>query len=111
MINKIKIKKYRSFENTEIEFVNGINLIVGKNGVGKTNLLEAIREGLANSNKEIEVFLEGNETPIVLDEPERLPEAKQIIFTTHNDKLIAIANRIINISLEDGKSEVCVLKN
>ncbi len=41
-INKIKLYNYRNYENIEIEFDKNINIIIGKNAQGKTNLIEAI---------------------------------------------------------------------
>lgn len=41
-INKIKLTNFRNYENVEIEFLKGVNIILGDNGVGKTNLVEAI---------------------------------------------------------------------
>tara|TARA_Y100000590_G_C15582190_1_gene962771 strand:- start:104 stop:1216 length:1113 start_codon:yes stop_codon:yes gene_type:complete len=39
---KIKLENYRNFENFEFNFVSGCNVFFGKNGSGKTNILEAI---------------------------------------------------------------------
>lgn len=39
---RIQIKNFRNIENAELSFDPGINLLVGKNAEGKTNLLEAI---------------------------------------------------------------------
>lgn len=41
-IENLSLKNYRNYENFITEFTPGINLIIGKNAVGKTNLLEAI---------------------------------------------------------------------
>lgn len=41
-INKLKLKNFRNYKNLEIEFNDNINIFVGYNGVGKTNILEAI---------------------------------------------------------------------
>lgn len=41
-INNLKISSFRNFESGFLEFSDGINLFSGKNGSGKTNLLEAI---------------------------------------------------------------------
>ena len=38
----LKIKNFRNYDNKFVEFYDGINLISGKNGQGKTNLVEAI---------------------------------------------------------------------
>ena len=41
-IKSIKIEKYRNFYNTEMNFNEGINVIVGANNSGKTNILHII---------------------------------------------------------------------
>ncbi len=40
--NRIKIKNFRNIEEAEIVFDSGVNILVGDNAQGKTNLLEAI---------------------------------------------------------------------
>ncbi|MDK4521748.1 SMC family ATPase [Fusobacterium necrophorum] len=44
-IKKVQLKNYRSHSEIEVEFSRGINLILGRNGRGKSSILEAI--GLA----------------------------------------------------------------
>lgn len=39
---RLKLYNYRNFSYKDLEFRDGINLIVGKNALGKTNILEAI---------------------------------------------------------------------
>ena len=41
-IKNISLKNFRNYENAQIEFINGKNIIYGKNGQGKTNIIEAI---------------------------------------------------------------------
>ncbi len=41
-ISKIKIQGYRNFKNHEILFNEGINVIIGHNNAGKSNLLRAL---------------------------------------------------------------------
>ena len=43
ILDSLEIKNFRLFKHLEIERLGRVNLIVGKNGVGKTTLLEAIR--------------------------------------------------------------------
>ncbi|NEO87096.1 MAG: AAA family ATPase [Spirulina sp. SIO3F2] len=42
MLTSLKIENYRCFKSFELEPLGRVNLIVGKNNVGKTSLLEAI---------------------------------------------------------------------
>ena len=39
---KINVKNFRNIENAEVSFDDGVNILVGENAQGKTNLLEAI---------------------------------------------------------------------
>ena len=41
-INKLELRNFRNYEHAEVHFDPGVNLIVGNNAQGKTNLLEAI---------------------------------------------------------------------
>ena len=38
----IKLENYRNFNYFEIDFTSGCNVLIGKNGSGKTNILESI---------------------------------------------------------------------
>ncbi len=42
LLDSLEIKGYRCFEHLTIEKLGRVNLIVGKNNVGKTALLEAL---------------------------------------------------------------------
>lgn len=42
MISDLRVQNFRSYADTSFEFADGVNVIVGPNGSGKTNLLEAI---------------------------------------------------------------------
>lgn len=54
-INSIKIKNYRNYEDFHMKFKEGLNVIIGANNAGKTNLLNAINL-LKNLNIEIDDF-------------------------------------------------------
>lgn len=50
-LKKIEMKGFKSFaDNTEIIFKPGINVVVGPNGCGKSNLVDAVRWVLGESN-------------------------------------------------------------
>ena len=40
--NKLSLTNFRNYEEQEIEFGSGINIIYGDNAQGKTNILEAV---------------------------------------------------------------------
>lgn len=42
LIKKLKLNQFRNYENLDLEFSNDLNIIIGKNGSGKTNILESI---------------------------------------------------------------------
>ncbi|MEG0872510.1 MAG: DNA replication/repair protein RecF [Clostridia bacterium] len=41
-LEKMNLTNFRNYENQEISFVNGINLFLGNNAQGKTNIIDAI---------------------------------------------------------------------
>ena len=42
IVEEIKLQQFRNYNNQKARFTKGINMILGKNGAGKTNLVEAI---------------------------------------------------------------------
>ena len=42
IVEQLELVHYRSYTNLKVRFQKGLNIILGKNGVGKTNLVEAI---------------------------------------------------------------------
>ncbi|TMF50677.1 MAG: DUF2813 domain-containing protein, partial [Chloroflexi bacterium] len=43
MLNSLEIRNFRGFQDLKIERLGRVNLIVGKNNVGKSSLLEALQ--------------------------------------------------------------------
>ena len=41
-INYIELNNFRNFKNYKITFKNKVNILIGDNGAGKTNILEGI---------------------------------------------------------------------
>ena len=41
-ISKIQIKNFRNFKDKEVVFNDGVNVIIGHNNSGKTNLIKAL---------------------------------------------------------------------
>lgn len=42
MISSIRLQNFRSYRDQSFEFGNGVNIVIGPNASGKTNLLEAV---------------------------------------------------------------------
>ena len=61
-ISKILIENFRSFEKTEVDFHEGINVLIGHNNSGKSNLLAAmalIFDNTVNRQLEVDDFYNG----------------------------------------------------
>ena len=58
-VSSIRLRNYRNYENQIINFDKGMNIVIGNNGEGKTNLLESIyllsttRSHRIDDNKEL----------------------------------------------------------
>lgn len=57
IIEEVKIRDFRSHKNTTVQFDEGIHVIVGDNGSGKTSILDAINFALFKQkpNKDVNV--------------------------------------------------------
>jgi putative ATP-dependent endonuclease of OLD family len=49
-LSKITVKNFRNLNMIEVELSQGLNVIVGENNVGKTNLLDALRAALGSAS-------------------------------------------------------------
>lgn len=71
-IKSIKLNNYRNYQAEQIDFCDGLNIVVGQNAQGKTNLLEAIylacltKSLRTNKDKELIKF-EINHARVILD--------------------------------------------
>ena len=55
-IKSVHLQNFTVFENLEVEFSRGINVVIGTNGTGKTHILKAmygICEGINSSNTDV----------------------------------------------------------
>ena len=63
IIESLELTNFLSHEKTNIVFENGINIITGKNGAGKTSILDGIKFALfaesRNSEKNNELICFG----------------------------------------------------
>ena len=103
-ISKIQVENFRSFERTEVEFHEGINVLIGHNNCGKSNLLTAMELIFDNSiSKQLEVddFYNG----ISLEKlKESAPKIKITITITQSndedlmsDELVTVSNWLVSL--------------
>lgn len=110
-IKSIYLNKFRNYDQLKIDFKNGINIIVGENGQGKTNLLESIYVlGLTKSHRSFidnNLIKEGENKSIIqgLIEKENISTKYEIeignskILKIDNDKIKKITDYISNINI------------
>ena len=88
-LNSLQLINFRNYDNLHLNFEKNINLLVGKNGQGKTNIVEAIymlsfgKSFRTNKDKEVikfgseNLYIGGNYLTIqnqaILDWDERTP--------------------------------------
>ncbi len=100
-IKNIKLENFRSYQNYSIDFDDEINILVGKNGQGKTNLIEAIyflslsKSFKTNQTKQVIYF----DQPFckILSNIESTKRNKEISMVLSNDsKKIMVDGVVIN---------------
>ncbi|MBN2025525.1 MAG: DNA replication and repair protein RecF [Actinobacteria bacterium] len=70
MIRQIRLNNFRNYNNRKIEFRPGVNIIIGDNGRGKTNLLEAcffLLQGRSMRTADVRELVRGDEEEAVLE--------------------------------------------
>lgn len=113
-ISEIELYNFRNYENEKINFCEGTNIIYGDNGMGKTNILEAIyyfsygrsfrtngREIIKDGEKEAKINLS-------FEKNERLYNGK-IKFLSGNKKEILLNDIELNKTSQLLGNFLCVL--
>jgi len=57
-IKRIKFQNYTAFEDQQMEFSPGINVIIGENGTGKTHLMKALYSACSDTEKFVKAIRE-----------------------------------------------------
>lgn len=97
-IKKLNLQNFRNYENTSVEFFDGVNILQGKNAQGKTNLLEAIflcsigKSLRASREKEIIKFHKDTSKIKINIEKKYKNTEIYLIFSKFNKKTIKIDN-------------------
>jgi DNA replication and repair protein RecF len=98
-LEKIKVTNFRNLESQYIDFSSNINCIIGNNGNGKTNILEAIYYLLRKKS-----FRKNNSFPQLLSAD---CSKAEIIF----ESLFRIDNEHRTISLKNTETEITYSEN
>jgi putative ATP-dependent endonuclease of the OLD family len=97
-ISNIEIKNYKNFRSNIIEFNEGINVIIGHNNAGKSNLLKAMALIFNPSTKKNLTIDDFNKT-IPLEELKLQPPSVNISITlTQEDKEDLIGDDLVVVS-------------
>src|SRR5688500_12631566 len=85
---RVRVQNFRNFSYFEATFLPGLNVIVGENNVGKTNLLDAIRLGLGSASTTDPMRL-------TRDDRHRLPDGSYV------DKPITVSLTFAGLSADE----------
>lgn len=102
-ISKIKIENFRNFSSNEIEFNDGINVIIGHNNAGKSNLIKAL--GLVlNPNSKKRLSIHDFNMNASLDELKQHSPKVSITVTiskgktSNNDDLVTVSEWLTSLT-------------
>ena len=97
-ISSLKLLNFRNYETLELKFSNKVNLIYGKNGMGKTNIIEAIYMlGLTKTFR-------SNNDDIVIKKGKNIAKIEGMIKDTiFNNYKIIISNAGKRIKIDNNK--------
>ena len=113
IVNSLKIKNYRNFNEAEIELNDSLNIFIGDNGQGKTNLMESIylasigRTFRLNSENELINFHE-NKSIIEINLQKNNYNKKIVIQLEKNKKKQVLIN---GVKLDKTSEMIGVLNN
>lgn len=103
-ISSIKIKNYRTYQDININFNEGINIIIGHNNAGKSNLIKAISI-FFDSNTKKNLDIDDFNRKITLEELKK--EAPKISIeliikeskgeSAYSDDLVTVSNWLVNL--------------
>ena len=86
-IKKLELKNFRNYLNLDIEFSDGLNIIIGNNAQGKTNILEAIY--FLSITKS---FLSVNEKTLIYKDSDFSLVKGEVISNNYKRKLSILVN-------------------
>ena len=111
-IKSLKLLNFRNYKELNLDFSEGINIFIGENGVGKTNILEAIYVlSLTKSNRygtNLDLINHQEESTSLIGEVDYLDYLKRYqVDISKNSKKVYINNQEIK-RITDYISNFCV---
>lgn len=111
-IKSLKLLNFRNYKELNLEFSEGINIFIGENGVGKTNILEAIYVlSLTKSNRygtNLDLINHQEESTSLIGEVSYLDYLKKFqVDISKNSKKVYINNQEIK-RITDYISNFCI---
>lgn len=95
MIKKHKIKNYQSHKNTELEYVPGVNIIIGESDKGKSSIYRNFRWGVWNKPSKVSRWCKKPDTESLLEFDNGVVHRKKISkFDGYNDEFKALRGSV-----------------
>ena len=99
-INKLYLKNFRNYSDLEVEFNNKLNIIIGNNAQGKTNILEAIyflsiTKSFLSVNEKTLIFRDKEFSSVKGDIVNNGFKKKLSVLINNNEKKIEINQKVI----------------
>jgi len=96
-LSKVRVRNFRNLRDFEIHLAPGLNVLVGENNIGKTNLLDAIRVALGSAAST------GDSVRIGLDDRHRLRDGSYV------DEPIAIDLTFADLNVDERAEFIDIL--
>ena len=81
LIKHLSLANFRNYQTAEVEFVPGVNLLIGPNGQGKTNIVEAIGYLATLSSHRVAGYI-----PLIRSSDDELPGAQIRALVSHDER-------------------------
>ena len=99
-INKLYLKNFRNYLDLEVEFNDKLNIIIGNNAQGKTNILEAIyflsiTKSFLSVNEKTLIFRDKDFSKVQGDIVNSGFKKKLSVLINNNDKKIEINQKVV----------------
>lgn len=100
IVTNLELYNFRNYDQVHLQFVKGLNVLVGTNGSGKTNIVEAIDMlslGYSFRSRDFSILIKQNKEKAKIDATLALPQkcSEEILFSKKS-KMISINGKNLN---------------